>query len=796
MLLKLDLSKAFDKLGWNYIHDMLRAFGFCPPWVRWIMNMITSTHFSILVNGFPSQSFNPSRGIRQGDPLSPFLFVLMAEGLRRHIKQALHSHQIKGISVHNSPLTSHHQFVDDMMLFGYPSAQEAHHLKSLLSDFSEASGMQVNGSKSQIFFLHTPPSVKIAVSNILGFNAASLPTKYLGAPLTDSKLKNPAWRSLLEKFESRLNLWTLRSLNLASRTVLIKSVLQAMPLYLFSILAAPKWVLKSIRNLQRNFLWNSAATNRKWALVKWSNVCMPKEKGGIGLRDPEKSNSIMNAKIWWQWITCPEKPWGQIWTAKYAGNRPQEELIRLIPSENGSAIWNAAKQHYQLIQKHIFWEIRNGRTARFWTDPWNQLPKLQDILHPELIPAGQIQQHEIVHHFWAPEMEHNFRIWRNSNQILPQAAEHQKDQLNFVLQKRWIRQDQEEDILRWGHQPKVSFTTSEAYNLSCSFSSPLDPVWSKIWKLGSWPKIAHFLWLVSHKKILTWDKLRKRSFHGPSLCPNCVQNEETLQHLLADCPLANQLWDRTSFRFQKNCRGEDDIVNALRLWPSQPYNCKILNQLWCILPGIVLWNIWKERNQRIFKSKHSNSEEIWRKIQQNIQETMALHTWTKDDFPTMDNERNILENWQVQLPLDSLNNQTTIAQNRDDCQWQAPPTGTFMLNFDGASKGNPGEAGFGGIIRDSEGNLNLQPIIVEGDSQILINLATRLQKGSNTRKIVPSWRLEARLNALAKQLSNFSAISFSHTKREGNKVADLLANIGTEYVHPLLSGDIGIIFNR
>jgi len=155
-----------------------------------------------------------------------------------------------------------------------------------------------------------------------------------------------------------------------------------MPLYLFSILAAPKWVLKSIRNLQRNFLWNSAATNRKWALVKWSNVCMPKEKGGIGLRDPEKSNSIMNAKIWWQWITCPDKPWGQIWTAKYAGNRPQEELIHFIPTEKGSAIWNAAKQHYQLIQKHSFWEIRNGCTARFWTDAWNQRPKLQDILHP------------------------------------------------------------------------------------------------------------------------------------------------------------------------------------------------------------------------------------------------------------------------------------------------------------------------------------------------------------------------------------------------------------------------------
>eukprot|EP00253_Pinus_taeda_P016963 PITA_16963 len=249
MLLKVDLSKAFDKLSWSYIHHMLKAFGFCSTWVRWIMSLITSSHFSLLVNGFPSHPFKPSRGIRQGDPLSPFLFVIMAEGLGRHIKQALQSNRLRGISIHNSPASSHQQFVDDTMLYGYPSAQEDSCLKSLLNDFSEASGTQVNNSKSQIFFFHTPPSVKSAVSRILGFETASLPSTYLGAPLTASAIKQPAWRTLLEKLDSKLNLWTHRSLNLASRVVLIKSILQAMSLYLFSILAAPKWVLKRLRNL-------------------------------------------------------------------------------------------------------------------------------------------------------------------------------------------------------------------------------------------------------------------------------------------------------------------------------------------------------------------------------------------------------------------------------------------------------------------------------------------------------------------------------------------------------------------
>jgi hypothetical protein len=98
MLLKLDLSKAFDKLSWHYIKVVLMAFGFSTNWTDWIMNLITSTFFSILVNGTPSQAFSPSRGIRQGDPLSPFLFIIMVEGLGRYIKASLFALHILGFS--------------------------------------------------------------------------------------------------------------------------------------------------------------------------------------------------------------------------------------------------------------------------------------------------------------------------------------------------------------------------------------------------------------------------------------------------------------------------------------------------------------------------------------------------------------------------------------------------------------------------------------------------------------------------------------------------------------------------
>lgn len=183
---------------------MLIAFGFSPTWVRWIMNLVSSPLCYVLVNGIPSKQYHPLRGICQGDPLSPFLFIIMDEGLGRLIKHSIRSHDNIGLSFHGSSIITYQQFVDDNMLFGNPSVNEARTFKALLDTFSEAPGTTINTTKSQIFFFNTPIPTQRIIARIIGFSQAKLPSQYLGAPLIGSALKHASWHQLLEKMENQL----------------------------------------------------------------------------------------------------------------------------------------------------------------------------------------------------------------------------------------------------------------------------------------------------------------------------------------------------------------------------------------------------------------------------------------------------------------------------------------------------------------------------------------------------------------------------------------------------------------
>eukprot|EP00253_Pinus_taeda_P022654 PITA_22654 len=483
MMIKLDLSKAYDRLNWKYLETVLERFGFHQRWIAWIHNLISSPHFSVLVNGSPSKTFNASRGIRQGDPLSSFLFILAAEGLGRFIKQEQTTNRIKGLQIwgNNLPLT-HQQFVDDIMLFGEPTVREIRQLRRILDLFAEAFGLEINKDKSCIFIFNTIDQVKSHLIRILGFKKGELPTKYLGNVLdyTSRRMKN--WQGVLDKLNNKVANWAFRVLNIVGRIVLAKSVLQAIPIYPLSIMAAPVGVCAKIREIIRKFIWSGSDQKKKWALVSWSQLTERKEKGGLGLRDPETLNRVLGAKLWWRWLSGGNDLWKTIWRTKY---RMPASQIRGRVEENRISVKDYWKGN----------DISEG--WRVWEDPTA----------------------------WARE-------------LTPELQEGYRKEMGT----RRIRVHQGKDILRWGNSMKGTFTSKEAYYLMDSQNRGDGNVeWKTIWEANWWPKVTIFIWLATKNKILTWDRIQRKGFNGLSRCSLCNNDTETRDHLLVRCPYSEKL---------------------------------------------------------------------------------------------------------------------------------------------------------------------------------------------------------------------------------------------------------------
>ena len=254
MLLFIDFEKAFDSLEWSFIRDTLRSYGFGASLINWVKTQYGRTESCILNNGWPSNFFEIQRGVRQGCPLSPYLFILSAEVLATAIRKNIN---IKGISVNGEEIKLS-QYADDTTLILDGSHESLLSSLAMLDDFSKVSGLRLNDNKTGALWIGASiGNDKIQLSG----KELKLPkdkVKSLGLWIsTDRELSASLnYNEKLEKVKEILRCWKYRRVTLIRKITVIKSLVVSQLVYLLSPLCSNYKVLTEINDLLYTFLWN------------------------------------------------------------------------------------------------------------------------------------------------------------------------------------------------------------------------------------------------------------------------------------------------------------------------------------------------------------------------------------------------------------------------------------------------------------------------------------------------------------------------------------------------------------
>ncbi|GJV17166.1 putative RNA-directed DNA polymerase, eukaryota, reverse transcriptase zinc-binding domain protein [Tanacetum coccineum] len=226
MIFKVDFEKAYNSVNWKYLYNILEQCGFGQKWRGWISECLKSARTSILINGSPTSEFSLKRGLRQGDPLSPFLFILIMEGLHIALKDALHNNLIRGVQVGNPSIrVSHLFYADDVVLVTEWNRVQMDNILRVLNVFYLASGLRININKSNVYGIGVSNEEVEDMAWLTGCMSGSLPFTYLGLPIGSNMSRLNHWQGFIDKFKSRLSEWKVKLLSIGGRSTLVKAVL-------------------------------------------------------------------------------------------------------------------------------------------------------------------------------------------------------------------------------------------------------------------------------------------------------------------------------------------------------------------------------------------------------------------------------------------------------------------------------------------------------------------------------------------------------------------------------------------
>ncbi|XP_056842864.1 uncharacterized protein LOC130495483 [Raphanus sativus] len=582
MAVKTDMSKAYDRLEWDFIAAVLARLGFHRDLIGMIIQCISSVTYSFLINGLPRGKVVLSRGIRQGDPLSPYIFIMCSEVLSGLCNRAQEEGLIQGIKVaRGCPSISHLLFADDTMFFLSANEANCDALKSILDSYESASGQSINRDKSAITFSkRAPATLKSSIMDKLQIQKEGGVGKYLGLPEHFGRRKRDLFSSIVDRIKQKARSWSTKFLSSARKLVMLQSVLSAMPSYSMTCFMLPKSLCKRLQSVVTRYWWDNKEGERKMAWVAWDKIATPKAVGGLGLRDFEKFNEALLAKIGWRLLKQPDCLLGKVLKGKYF---PDSTILLAGETSTPSHGWRSALIGRDLLLKKIGWAVGNGQSINVWRDPWLSLTEQE-------CPMG-LPSEKYATLLVSDLLEPDSGNWdRELIQIL--FPEYESKTLCIKPSLTGAP-----DKLIWLGTKYGEYSSKSGYYTAIEDLLLEDPAeasfnWKKnVWALDVAPKVKNFSWKILKRAIPVGARLVERHIDTDPRCKRCGQNE-SITHMLFQCHYARKVWLLAPFTTDMDYSG---IIDLFTDWPD-------LSAQKCLPPaGIatgslfpwILWSLWK-----------------------------------------------------------------------------------------------------------------------------------------------------------------------------------------------------------
>ncbi|GJV69830.1 RNA-directed DNA polymerase, eukaryota, reverse transcriptase zinc-binding domain protein [Tanacetum coccineum] len=561
---RLDANEALDM----FLRVALIGFGFHDRMISWIMECVSTTSFSIGINGSLRGFFKGKRGLRQGDPLSPYLFTLVMEVFTLMLHRRVRD---------SSNFTYHRYcselelinlcFADDLFLFAHGDVNSASIIKEALDEFKDASGLYPSMPKSKAYFCNVINHTKLAILHVLPFEEDRLPVKYLGVPLVSSRLIFRDCKELIDKVQNRVNDWKNKSLSVAGRLQLIQSVLGSLNVFWASVFVLPSRVLLDIEQIMRGFLWCQGSMSRGKAKVAWEVVCLPKKEGGLGIRRLDHFNKALMVSHIWKLLSLKESLW-----------------VKWI--------------HVYKLRNRSFWEIPyRGKMSWGWRKLLKLRPMIRDFIWSSIGDGSKVSM-------W-------FDMWCNSSPLYNIISARDIARAGFSLASK-VRECIHGGLWSWPNDWLVKYPTLNSILvpvLNDAKSNVLE--WRK--SDGSYsPFSVQRMWALFGLEILrcrdtlsSWDVVAGLM----NVCPLCETQPDSHEHLFFDCSFSFQIWSRIKQFAGLMGSGSslDSIVSILMPIAKRESFKSCIGKLTL---ATAAYFVWQECNFWLFKHSKRSVQEV------------------------------------------------------------------------------------------------------------------------------------------------------------------------------------------